>query len=58
MDIEKRAKYMKRLHEDTRATIEQQVLRQVARINTNKKENEILKYYKPPKFVQNTPQNL
>jgi hypothetical protein len=46
---------MKRLHEDTRATIEQQVLHQVARINTNKKESEILKYYKPPKFVQNTP---
>jgi hypothetical protein len=46
---------MKRLHEDTRATIEQQVLHQVARINTNKKESEILKYYKPQKFVQNTP---
>ncbi|KAK1601961.1 hypothetical protein QYE76_027066 [Lolium multiflorum] len=37
MDIDKRAQYMKKLHEDTRATIEQQVLRQAARLNMKKK---------------------
>ena len=28
MDVDKRAEYMKKLHEETRATIEQQVQRQ------------------------------
>ncbi|KAK1681416.1 hypothetical protein QYE76_042264 [Lolium multiflorum] len=37
MDIDKRAQYMKKLHEDTRATIEQQVLRQATRLNLKKK---------------------
>ena len=37
MDIEKRAKNMKKLHEDTRATIEAQVQRQAAKLNKNKK---------------------
>ncbi|KAK1694528.1 hypothetical protein QYE76_011225 [Lolium multiflorum] len=37
MDIDKRAQYMKKLHEDTRATIEQQVLRQATRLNMKKK---------------------
>src|SRR3954463_5866262 len=38
MDVVKRAQTMKKLHEDTRATIEQQVLRQASRLNKNKKE--------------------
>src|SRR4051812_23120140 len=38
MDINKRAEYMKKLHQQTRATIEQQVTRQAAKINMNKKE--------------------
>ncbi|KAK1601998.1 hypothetical protein QYE76_027103 [Lolium multiflorum] len=37
MDIDKRAQYMKKLHEDTRTTIEQQVLRQATRLNLKKK---------------------
>ncbi|KAK1631972.1 hypothetical protein QYE76_006287 [Lolium multiflorum] len=37
MNIDKRAQYMKKLHEDTRATIEEQVLRQATRLNMNKK---------------------
>ncbi|KAK1617504.1 hypothetical protein QYE76_023021 [Lolium multiflorum] len=37
MDIDKRAQYMKKLHEDTRETIEQQVLRQATRLNMKKK---------------------
>ena len=38
MDVVKRAQTMKKLHEDTRATIEKQVLRQASRLNKNKKE--------------------
>ena len=38
MDVVKRAQTMKKLHEDTRATIEQQVLRQASRLNKTKKE--------------------
>ena len=38
MNIEKRPKYMKQLHAETRATIKAQVLRQVSRINKKKKE--------------------
>src|SRR4051812_40171470 len=38
MDVDKRAQTMKKLHEYTRATIEQQVLRQASRLNKNKKE--------------------
>jgi len=38
MDAEKRAQAMKKLHEETRATIEQQVLRQASRLNNDKKE--------------------
>src|SRR3954471_16045879 len=38
MDVVKRAHTMKKLHDDTRATIEQQVLRQASRLNKNKKE--------------------
>ena len=38
MDVDKRAQAMKNLHEDTRATIAQQVLRQASRLNKNKKE--------------------
>ena len=38
MNVVKRAQTMKKLHEDTRATIEQQVLRQASRLNKNKKE--------------------
>ena len=37
MNIDKRAQYMKKLHEDTRATIEQRVLRQATRLNMKKK---------------------
>jgi len=37
MDIDKRAESMKKLHEDTRATIEAQVQRQASRLNKNKK---------------------
>ena len=38
MDVVKRAHTMKKLHEDTRATIKKQVLRQASRLNKNKKE--------------------
>src|SRR3954465_8621900 len=38
MDVFKRAQTMKKLHEDTRATIEKQVLRQASRLNKNMKE--------------------
>src|SRR4051812_43015032 len=38
MDINKRAEYMKNLHQETRATIEKQVTRQAAKMNMNKKE--------------------
>src|SRR3954466_15793801 len=38
MDVDKRTQTMKKLHEDTRATVEQQVLRQASRLNKNKKE--------------------
>src|SRR4051812_49221785 len=38
MDVDKRAQTMEKLHEDTRATVEQQVLRQASRLNKNKKE--------------------
>jgi ribosomal protein L1 len=37
MDVEKRAENMKKLHEDTRATIEAQVHRQAEKLNKNKK---------------------
>ena len=37
MDVEKRAKNMKKLHEDTRATIEAQVQRQATKLNKHKK---------------------
>jgi hypothetical protein len=37
MDIDTRAKEMKKLHEETRATIEQQVLRQASRLNKHKR---------------------
>ena len=37
MDVDKRAEYMKKLHEETRATIEQQVLRQAQVKNKHKK---------------------
>ena len=37
MDVEKRAESMKKIHEDTRATIEAQVQRQAAILNKNKK---------------------
>ena len=37
MDVEKRAEYMKKLHEETRATIERQVQRQVEAANKHKK---------------------
>jgi hypothetical protein len=38
MDIAKQADYIKKLHEDTRATIECQVLQQATQLNKNKKE--------------------
>src|SRR4051812_14866553 len=38
MDVDKHAQAMKKIHEDTRAMIEQQVLRQASRLNKNKKE--------------------
>ena len=38
MDMEKRAEQMKKLHQETRATIEQQVTRQADKINMKKKE--------------------
>ena len=38
MDMDKRADYMKKLHFDTRSTIEAQVLHQASRLNKNKKE--------------------
>jgi len=38
IDINTRAKEMNKLHEETRATIEQQVLRQASRLNKHKKE--------------------
>ena len=37
MDIEKRAEFMKKLHQDTRTTIEQQVARQADKMNMKKK---------------------
>ena len=37
MDVIKRAESMKKLHEETHATIERQVLRQAERLNKNKK---------------------
>jgi hypothetical protein len=37
MDFDKRTAAVKKLHEDTRATIEQQVLRQATRLNMKKK---------------------
>ena len=37
MDVDKHAEYMKKLHEETRATIEQQVLRQAQVKNKHKK---------------------
>src|SRR3954451_4801487 len=38
MDVKKRAEFMKKLHQQTRDTIEQQVTRQVEKMNMNKKE--------------------
>ena len=38
MDMEKRAKYMKKLHQETREKIEQQITRQADKINMKKKE--------------------
>ena len=38
MDFDKRAATMKKLHEDTRATIQEHVLRQATRFNAKKKE--------------------
>ena len=38
MDIDKRAKFMKKLHQETRATIEREVLRKSQKFNMNKKE--------------------
>jgi hypothetical protein len=38
MDFDKRAHDMKKLHEDTRATIQEHVLRQATRLNAKKKE--------------------
>ena len=38
MDFTKRAEYMKKLHEETRATIELQVLRQAQAANKHKKQ--------------------
>ena len=38
MDIEKRAEFMKKLHQDTRTTIEQRVARQADKMNMKKKE--------------------
>jgi hypothetical protein len=38
MDFDKRAKYIKQIHEDTRAAIERQALRQANTINKHKKE--------------------
>src|SRR3954468_23496147 len=38
MDINKSAEFMKKLHQQTRATIEQQVTRQAEKMNMNKKE--------------------
>ena len=38
MDIKKRAKLMKKLHQDTRTTIEQRVARQADKMNMKKKE--------------------
>src|SRR3954469_22498511 len=38
MDVKKQAEFMKNLHQQTRATIEQQVLRQAKKMNRNKKD--------------------
>jgi hypothetical protein len=38
MDVTKHAKYMKKLHQETQAMIEQQVLTQATRLNKNKRE--------------------
>ncbi len=38
MDVEKHAQAMKKLHEETRATIKQQVLRHASRLKKDKKE--------------------
>src|SRR3954465_10814787 len=38
MDVTKQAEFMKNLHQQTRATIEQQVLRQAEKMNRNKKD--------------------
>ena len=38
MDVDKRSQTMTKLHEDTRATVEQQVLRQASRLDKNKKK--------------------
>jgi hypothetical protein len=38
MDVDKRAAYMKKLHEETRATIEKQVQLQESRITKSKKD--------------------
>src|SRR3954462_10953585 len=38
MDVKNRAEFMKNLHQQTRATIEHQVLRQAEKMNRNKKD--------------------
>jgi hypothetical protein len=38
MDFDQRAKYIKKLHEETRVTIERQVTRQANIINNHKKQ--------------------
>jgi hypothetical protein len=43
MNINKRAQYMKKLHEYTRATIEQQVLRQATRLNMRRRHGSSMK---------------
>jgi hypothetical protein len=38
MDVDKRAAYMKKLHEETRITLEKNVQMQATRLNKSKKE--------------------